>query len=92
MKGRVVALDKDTFLPAAFSKVQKIGIGLKGNETSNKAGFLHKKIDSRDSNKTGRIALVSLFSSVTPVSGPLLVGFLSRSSDALSGSSLRYTL
>ena len=32
--------DKDTFLPATFRKVQKIGKELKSNGTSNKAGFL----------------------------------------------------
>jgi len=38
--GRVIALDEDGFLPAAFRKVQKIGKGLKSNGTSNIAGFL----------------------------------------------------
>ena len=43
--------------PAAFRKVKKIGKRLKSNRTSNKAGFC-KEIDSRDLDRTGRIALV----------------------------------
>ena len=42
-----MALDKDTFLLAAFRKVQKIGKRLKSNRTSNKAGFC-KEIDSNE--------------------------------------------
>ena len=38
-EGSVMVLDKDTFLLAAFRKVQKIGKRLKSNRTSNKAGF-----------------------------------------------------
>ena len=53
-----MAVDKDGFLPAAFRELQKIGKGLKNNGTSNIAEFLLKKIDSRDLEKTGRIALV----------------------------------
>ena len=38
----VMALDEDGFLPAAFRKVQKIGKGLRSNETRNIAGFLKR--------------------------------------------------
>ena len=38
--GSVMVLDKDTFLSAAFRKVQKIRKALKSNGTNNKAGFL----------------------------------------------------
>ena len=46
------------------------------------------KIDSRVLEKTGRNALVRWFLCLqfSPVSGPLLVGFLSRSPGTLSGS------
>jgi len=37
-----VALDEDSFLPAVFRKVQKIGKGLKSDGTSNIAGFLQR--------------------------------------------------
>ena len=52
-----MALDKDPFLPEAFRKVQKIGKGPKSNGTSNIAGY-YKEIDSRDLEKTGKIAFV----------------------------------
>ena len=42
VKGSVMALNKDGFLPAAFSKVKKIGKGLRSNGTSNTAGFLQR--------------------------------------------------
>ena len=79
-----MALDKYTFLLAAFRKVQKIGKRLKNNRTSNKAGFC-KEIDSRDLEKTERIPgndrasmSVSLFYTFYSLSaGPLLVGLLS---------------
>ena len=37
---RYDGLDKDTFRPATFRKIQKIGKELKSNGTSNKAEFL----------------------------------------------------
>ena len=37
-----MALDEDDFLLAAFSKVGKIGKGLRSNGTSNIAGFLQR--------------------------------------------------
>ena len=48
-----MALDKDSFLLAAFRKVQKIGKRLKSNRISNKQDFVKKSI-----HETGRIALV----------------------------------
>ena len=42
-----MALEKDTFLLAAFRKVQKIEKRLKSNGTSNKAGFLQRNLFRR---------------------------------------------
>ena len=85
-------LDKHTFPPAAFRKVQKIRKGLKSNGTSNIAGFFFIK---KSIQETGRVALLWAFLCglhFTPVSGPLLVGFLSWSSDTIRFSSLTHVL
>ena len=86
-EGSVLMLEKDAFLLKAFIKVQKIGKELKSNGTSNIARFLERNRFTR-LGKTGRIALVWVFLCLhfTFLNGPLLVGFLSRSSDTLSGS------
>ena len=52
-----MVLDEDSFLPAAFRKVKKIGKGLRRNGTSNKAGFC-KETHSQGLGKTERIALM----------------------------------
>ena len=81
-----MALDEDIFLPAPFRKVRKIRKGLKSNGTSHNTRF--KENNSRHLDKTGRTALVWAFFCLhfTPMSGPLLVGFLSPSLDTPSGS------
>ena len=58
VKGGVTALGKDSFLSTIFRKVQKIGKELKSNGTSTVTGFFSKEINSRDLEKTKRIALV----------------------------------
>ena len=82
-EGSVMALDEVGFLLAAFRKVKKIGKGLRSNGTSNIA-----ETDSPGLGKTERIALMRAFLCwhFTRASRPLVLGFLSRYSDILSGS------
>ena len=85
---RYMGLDEDAFLPAAFSKVQKIGKGLRSNGTSNVTGFLQRNRFTRlrkDWKDRAR-ASVSLLTLYIRASRPLLVGFLSRYLDIPSGS------
>ena len=55
-----MALDKDAFLPAAFSKVQNSGKDCKVMEPATKQNF-YKDIGSRDLENTPRIALYERF-------------------------------
>ena len=75
-----MVLSKDTFLPAAFRRVQKIWKGLKSNGTSKKSGifFLYRNRFTR-LGKAGedRACMSVSLLAFTPVSGPLLVGSLS---------------
>lgn len=90
VEGSVMALDKDNFLLAAFRKVQKIGKGLKSNENSNKAGFFFIKNSIHETwKRLEGLRLYERFLFTLPVSGHLLVGFLSRSSDTIISGYLR---
>ena len=51
-------MDKDAFLLAAFRNVQNSGKDGKVMEPAIEQDFFYKEIDSRDLEKTGRIALV----------------------------------
>ena len=53
-----MALDKDAFPLAAFRNVQNSGKDGKVMEPAIEQDFFYKEIDSRDLEKTGRIALV----------------------------------
>ena len=81
-----MALDEDGFLLTAFRKVKKIRKGLRSNGTSNIAGFLQRNRFMRlgEDWKNRACASVSLLTFYS--SKPLLIGYLSRYSDILSGS------
>ena len=81
-----MALDEDGFLLTAFRKVKKIRKGLRSNGTSNMAGFLQRNRFMRlgEDWKNRACASVSLLTFYS--SKPLLIGYLSRYSDILSGS------